>query len=82
MTPVRHTLDARGMVCPEPIREAEQAIRRLAPGSRLKVLATDPAAPIDFEAWCFHRGHEYQGVSEVNAWLEIVVVKGSARNPG
>jgi tRNA 2-thiouridine synthesizing protein A len=70
------TLDARGLVCPEPVIEAEQALRAQAAGCRLTVLATDPAAPIDFEAWCHHQGHAYLGCTERDAWLEIVLRKG------
>lgn len=78
MAEPRETLDARNWVCPEPIRHAQRVIRRLPPGAQLTVLATDPAAPIDFEAWCFHQGHQYQGVTDAGEWLEIVVLKGSA----
>ena len=39
-------LDARGLLCPEPIRLAELAIRQLSAGAILSVQATDPAAPM------------------------------------
>lgn len=74
-------LDARGMVCPEPILEAEKSIKELAPGDIMLVLATDPAAPIDFEVWCLHRGHRYLGSEESGEWLEIKLEKSSPK-PG
>lgn len=50
-------LDARGLMCPEPLVLAQRALDRLAPGALLRVHTTDPAAPIDFEVWCLRRGH-------------------------
>lgn len=33
--------------------------RALATGSRIRLLATDPAAAIDLPAWCHLTGHDY-----------------------
>ena len=52
-------LDARGLMCPEPIALAQRRIAGLRPGQVLRVLTTDPAAPIDFEVWCLRRGHRF-----------------------
>lgn len=62
-SPATHaaTLDARGLVCPEPVRLAEQRIRMLDPGTELLIQVTDPAAPLDLEAWCLRRGHRWLG---------------------
>lgn len=35
--------------------------RTLAPASTVRLLATDPAAPIDLPAWCHLTGHIYLG---------------------
>ena len=64
-------VDARGLVCPEPVRLAEQAALMLDRGEVLKVYVTDPAAPIDFEAWCTAAGNAYLGAREMGSWLEI-----------
>ncbi len=60
-----HRLDARGLMCPEPVRRAETESRALAPGEELRILVTDPAAPLDLEAWCLRRGHRWLGISTV-----------------
>ena len=44
-------LDARGLNCPMPIVKTAQAIKGLASGQLLEVLATDPGSVKDFEAW-------------------------------
>ncbi|MCU0888865.1 MAG: sulfurtransferase TusA family protein [Rubritepida sp.] len=51
------TLDVRGLACPLPVLRANRALRGLAPGARLTVLATDPAAARDFAAFAAETGH-------------------------
>ncbi len=50
-------LDVKGMACPLPVLRANRALRGMAPGARLRVLATDRAAVADFQAFCRETGH-------------------------
>jgi len=52
------TVDARGLNCPMPIVRTAQAIKGLAPGQALEVLATDPGSVKDFAAWSRSTGNE------------------------
>ena len=52
------TLDAKGLNCPLPILRAKKALTALPAGATLEVLATDPGAVKDFEAFCRTTGHE------------------------
>jgi tRNA 2-thiouridine synthesizing protein A len=52
------TLDAKGLNCPLPILRAKAAIKDVPPGGTLEVLATDPGAVADFDAFCNATGHE------------------------
>jgi tRNA 2-thiouridine synthesizing protein A len=45
------TLDAKGLNCPLPILKAKKAIAALKAGDTLEVIATDPGAVKDFEAF-------------------------------
>ena len=45
-------LDARGLSCPLPVLRARKAMRALAPGAVLRLLATDPGAVRDVAAMC------------------------------
>ena len=45
-------LDVRGLMCPLPVLKARKVLKRLTPGATLAVLATDPAAVIDFRHFC------------------------------
>jgi tRNA 2-thiouridine synthesizing protein A len=57
-------LDTRGLKCPLPVLRARKAMQGVAPGEVLRVLATDPAAGRDFQAFCAATGHELVEQSE------------------
>jgi len=65
-------------MCPEPLRKAEVFFRSLPPGTEVTVLATDAAAPIDFEVWCLQKNHRYLACSDQGPHLEIRLVKGDS----
>lgn len=58
-------LDARDLICPIPVLKARKALNALPPGAVLEVLATDPAAPKDFAAFCEATGHVLLSVGTV-----------------
>jgi tRNA 2-thiouridine synthesizing protein A len=51
-------VDAKGLSCPLPIVKTAQAIKVMAPGQVLEVLATDAGSIKDFAAWSKSTGHE------------------------
>ena len=51
-------VDARGLSCPMPIVKTAVAVKAIASGALLEVLATDPGSQKDFVAWCRQTGHE------------------------
>jgi tRNA 2-thiouridine synthesizing protein A len=57
-TTTSSTLDVQGLSCPLPVLKANKALRGMAPGATLTVLATDPAAVKDFAAFSEETGHE------------------------
>ena len=58
------TLDATGLLGPLPVLKARRALKPLAPGGVLEVLATDPGAMKDFEHFCQTTGCELLEASE------------------
>jgi tRNA 2-thiouridine synthesizing protein A len=58
-------LDANGLLCPLPVLKARRALKPLAPGAVLEVLATDPGAVKDFEHFCNTTGCELLESSEL-----------------
>ena len=51
-------VDAKGLSCPMPIVKTAQAMKSLAAGQLLEVLATDPGSVKDFAAWSKSTGNE------------------------
>jgi len=68
-------LDARGLMCPEPVTKAQLRLKSLPPGGALTILATDPASHIDFEAFCVQTGHSFVSCEDTGQWLEIKLRK-------
>jgi len=51
-------LDARGLNCPLPILRAKKALSDRTTGQVLKIVATDPGAVKDFQAFSKQTGNE------------------------
>jgi tRNA 2-thiouridine synthesizing protein A len=51
-------VDARGLSCPLPIVKTAQAIKTVASGALIEVLATDAGSVKDFAAWSKTTGNE------------------------
>lgn len=68
-------LDTRGLNCPLPVLKAQKAIRGLAVGARLHVLATDPKAPADFTQFCESTGHRLVEAARREDHVLIVIEK-------
>lgn len=55
---VSQHVDARGLSCPLPIVKTAQAIKTVAQGELIEVLATDAGSIKDFAAWSRTTGNE------------------------
>ena len=56
-------LDLTGLKCPLPVLKARRAIKGMAAGEVLEVLADDPAAELDFAHFCEVGGHALEASS-------------------
>jgi TusA-related sulfurtransferase len=74
-TTIARTLDMKGFACPLPIVKTAQAIRELAIGELIEVLATDPGSVPDFAAWCDSTGHELVDRTEDDGVFRFVIQK-------
>ena len=59
-------IDTRGLNCPLPILRAKKALNDMQSGQVLKVVATDPGAVKDFQAFCKQTGNELLSQAEAN----------------
>jgi len=57
MSDYNELLDASGLNCPLPILRAKKAIAKMDSGAILKIVATDPGAVKDFEAFAKQTGN-------------------------
>lgn len=57
-------VDCRGLACPLPVLKTSQAIKNLAQGQVLELLATDPGVEPDMQAWTSRTGNELLGISK------------------
>lgn len=57
-------LDARGLNCPLPILRTKKALAEIGAGQVLKIVATDPGAVKDFQAFSKQTGNELLSSAE------------------
>lgn len=66
-------VDSRGTMCPGPITDLFRAYRNANVGDVIELLATDPAARSDTEAWARRSGNEIVAVIDEKDYLRIQV---------
>lgn len=59
-------LDCSGLLCPLPVVKTSKAIKEIGIGQVLQMIATDPGAPPDMEAWSRQTGHTLLDSHEEN----------------
>lgn len=52
--------------CGELLMHLAATVRRTAPGTTLRLIASDPAAPAELPEWCRLTGHVYVGPTTVD----------------
>lgn len=74
-----YTLDASGLNCPLPILKSKAQLAKMQIGEVLRVIATDPHAPLDFKVYCMRTGHELVDLIESDKQYQMFVRKTGAR---
>ena len=69
------TLDLTGLKCPLPVLKARRQIDQMAAGAVLEVMADDPAAPLDFDHFCYTGGHQLLESTENNGVFIMRIAK-------
>ncbi len=68
-------LDVRGEACPYPLIRTKQQVDKLQKGQVLKILASDPVAPQNIDAWAKKSGNELLAVEAIKGNYSIFVRK-------
>lgn len=74
-TIVTSTLDTSGKCCPMPIVETNKAMKELALGDILEIIATDTGTQKDIPSWCERTGQTLLSMTEENGVLHYHVRK-------
>jgi tRNA 2-thiouridine synthesizing protein A len=69
------SLDLKGLSCPLPIIKTAKAMKELAPGELLEVLATDPGSVPDFNAWAQTTGNTLVESTQAEGIFRFVLKK-------
>jgi TusA-related sulfurtransferase len=66
-------VDSRGTMCPGPITDLFKAYRHANIGDVIELLATDPAAKSDTQAWAERSGNEILEIVDEKDYVRIKV---------
>ena len=72
-------VDTKGMKCPLPVLKARKALKALAPGATMQVLATDPGAVGDFQHFCQVTGCKLLSQRDENGVLVFEIANADAK---
>ena len=64
-------LDVQGLKCPLPILRTKKSLSEMATGEVLRVLATDPSAAKDFQAFARQTGNQLLSSAETDQVFEL-----------
>ncbi len=70
---IKTKVDASGLSCPLPILKASQAVKAVASGELVEVIATDPGSVKDFDAWAKSTGHTLVESDTANGKFRFVL---------
>lgn len=71
--PVATTLDCQGLLCPVPVIKLSRAIKTVAVGAVVEMLATDPGSSPDLDAFERQTGHRVLERSEAAGVYRFLV---------
>ena len=69
-------LDARRLMCPMPVIKAQNAIKTMVSGDKLRVTCSDPGVMQDIPAWSRINGHIILNAEEVDHEYIITIEVG------
>ncbi len=72
---MKHTLDAKNLLCPLPVIRLQEKISQAKKGDIIKVIATDMGVKYDIPAWCKVHNHKIIKISTNDNKIFITVKK-------
>ncbi len=75
-------VDARRLFCPLPVIRLQNCINKQIPGTRVRVVSTDPGSMNDIPTWCRINGHQVLESEERDREYIFLVQKGDDGSAG
>ena len=72
---MEYEIDAIGLLCPLPVLRLRKRMAPLPVGTRVRLIADDPAAIVDVPHFCTESGHRFVDMSEQDGQLVFIVEK-------
>ncbi|TKB46982.1 sulfurtransferase TusA [Ferrimonas sediminicola] len=72
----KHTLDAIGLRCPEPVMMVRKTVRNMAQGETLLITADDPSTTRDIPSFCRFMDHTLVACQTDQAPYQYLIRKG------
>ena len=69
-------VDARRLFCPLPVIRLQNSINKNPPGTRVRIVSTDPGSMSDIPTWCRINGHQVLESVEQDREFVFLVQKG------
>ncbi len=69
-------VDARRLFCPLPVIRLQNTINKNPPGTRVRIVSTDPGSMNDIPTWCRINGHQVLSGEEQDKEFVFLVQKG------
>lgn len=76
--PKARFVDAKGLKCPGPIVQVDEAVKSSLIGDEIQIEATEKAFLSDIAVWCQRTGNELKSLSEKNGVIYATIVKRDA----
>ena len=76
--PKAHFVDAKGLKCPGPIVQVDEAVKSSLIGDEIQIEATEKAFLSDIAVWCQRTGNELKSLSEKDGVIYATIVKRDA----
>lgn len=76
--PKIHYVDAKGLKCPGPIVQVDEAIKSISVGEEVQVEATEKAFFSDVDVWCQRTGNELKSLLEKDGVIYATIIKRDA----
>jgi peroxiredoxin family protein/TusA-related sulfurtransferase len=76
--PKAHFVDAKGLKCPGPIVQVDEAVKNAFIGDEIQVEADEKAFFSDIEVWCSRTGNELKSLAEKDGIIYATIIKRDA----